>query len=165
MGCALLAAGFAASGCTTLNATDAGPGSLRLSEIAGRGDPQRRSSMQLVLQGLEADADLRSAQALSDYGNALRVDPSNPYAYLALARHHVSEGAPERALAHLDRSESLLRVQQELTPRVEAHLLGLRGAALAEAGRGREAEPLLARARELDPWTWGDGRLAALELR
>ena len=121
--------------------------------------------MQLVLQGLDADADLRRGEARADYGNALRVDPSNPYAYLALARHHVAGPTPERALAHLDRAESLLRAQRAWSPAVEAHVVGLRGAALMEMGRTREAQPLLDRARELDPAAWGDGRLAALELR
>jgi Flp pilus assembly protein TadD len=152
-------------GCASLGPPGSPSGSLRLTELVDEGDPQRRSSMQLVLQGLDADADMRSAEARSDYGNALRVDPSNPYAYLALARHHVSGRTPERALAYLDRAESFLRVQQDLSPRVEAHLVGLRGAALMEMGRTREAKPLLDRARELDPDVWGDGRLAALELR
>ncbi len=63
-------------------------GALRLSQVADQGDAERRSSMQLVLRGLESDADARPHEALSDYQTALRVDPGNPYAYLALARQH-----------------------------------------------------------------------------
>lgn len=153
------------AGCASLGTLLPTAGSLRLSEVADQGDPERRSSMQLVLQGLDDDADLRSARALSSYENALRVDPSNPYAYLALARHHVYGAAPSRALPYLDKCRTLLHAQDAWSPRVEAHLEGLRGAALVADGRGREGRPHLERARALDSWAWGDEYLAASELR
>ena len=152
-------------GCAGFGGLVPGMGSLRLTDVALEGDPERRSSMQLVLQGLDDDADRRGGPALSSYQNALRVDPSNPYAYLALARQHVYGPQPDRAFAYLDQCRSLLHAQGAWSPGVEAHVEGLRGAALAAEGREREAGPHLERARRLDPWTWGDGYLAAGELR
>jgi tetratricopeptide (TPR) repeat protein len=140
-------------------------GALRLSQVADQGDAERRSSMQLVLRGLESDADARPHEALSDYQTALRVDPGNPYAYLALARHHVYGRTPERALDFLDKAESLLRAQGAWAPPVEAQVVGLRGAALSFMGRPGDAAPLLERARTIDPWVWNDGALGAAELR
>ena len=121
--------------------------------------------MQLVLQGLDDDADMHSARALSSYENGLRVDPGNPYAYLALARHHVYGPHPERALPYLDKCRALLRAQGAWSPRVEAHMEGLRGTALLAEGREREGRAHLDQARALDAWAWGDGYLAASELR
>lgn len=153
------------AGCASLGTLLPKTGSLHLSEIAGQGDAERRSSMDLVLQGLSDDADMQSARALSDYENALRVDPSNPYAYLALARHHVYGPNPERALPYLDKCHTLLLAQGGWSPRVEAHVEGLRGAALVGAGRTEEGRVHLARARALDASVWGDEYLAASELR
>ena len=64
--------------------------------------------MRLVLAGLDADEAGRSAEASSLYERALQVDPTNPYAWLALARQEVFEGDPDRGLADLDKAESLL---------------------------------------------------------
>jgi len=153
------------SGCASFGSLRPPSGSLRLSELADSGDPERRSSMDLVLQGLGDDADMQSARALSSYENALRVDPSNPYAYLALARHHAYGSDPARALPYLDKCHSLLRAQGAWSPRVEAHVEGLRGAALVAAGRARDGRAHLERARELDALAWGDEYLAASELR
>jgi tetratricopeptide (TPR) repeat protein len=155
---------LALSGCASFGAL-APPGSLRISELQGEGDPQRRSSLDLVLQGLDADAEGQSAHALSEYQAALRVDPSNPWVYLALARHHAATDSPQRALPFLDKAESLLGAEGASSPRVEAHLVGLRGAALAGSGRRAQGAPLLERASELAPSTWGDGALDAAELR
>lgn len=139
--------------------------SLHLHELAHEGDPTRRASLGLVLDGLDADvvADLRRAQGL--YARALQVDSGNPYAYLALARHHVAQGDSERALEHLARTEDLLDAYQLMSPRVEVHLVGLRGVALLQEGRSVEAAPLLARAAADAPDVWGDGKLTARELR
>ncbi len=159
-----LATAFAL-GCASFGSLRLSPDSLRLSEVADAGDPERRSSMQLVLQGLGDDADMQSARALSSYENALRVDPSNPYAYLALARHYVYGPDPERALPYLDKCRTLLHAQGAWSPRVEAHVEGVRGAALVASGRPREGRAHLERARALDSWAWGDEYLAASELR
>ena len=137
---------------------------FRLSQVASAGDPARRASQRLVLQGLDED-ERESASAVSSYERALQVDPTNPYAYLALARYYVEWGEPERALAFLDKTEALLGIEADPSLGVEAHLDGLRGAALLELGRSAEARPLLSRARTLAPGVWADGRLDADELR
>lgn len=141
------------------------PEPLHLADLAGEGDAERRTSMRLVLQGLDADSEGRPDLARGGYENALRVDPSNPYAYLALARYHAEGASPERALSFLDRTSALLEAQGARSPRVEPHLEGLRGAALLAGGRAAEARPHLERARALAPSAWNDGRLSARELR
>jgi len=161
-----LLAALALLACARLPASVApAPQPLRLSDLADEGDAERRTSMRLVLQGLDADADGRPELALGGYQSALRVDPSNPYAYLALARHHLHGASPERALSFLDQASALLAAQGALSPRVEPHLEGLRGAALLAGGRSAEARPHLARARTLAPQAWNDGSLSARELR
>jgi tetratricopeptide (TPR) repeat protein len=139
--------------------------SLRLSELVAEGDPTRRASLDLVLDGLAADevGELRRAQGL--YARALQVDSGNPYAYLALARHHVAGGDSGRALEHLARARDLLEAYEEISPRVEVHLVGLRGAALRLERRSVEAEALLAQAADVAPAVWRDGRLDPAELR
>lgn len=161
---ALLGLAFLA-GCASFGTLLPRTGSLHLSELAGQGDAERRSSMELVLEGLGDDADMQSSRALSAYENALRVDPSNPYAYLALARHHAYGPNPGSALPYLDKCHTLLLAQGGWSPRVEAHVEGLRGAALVGEGRTQEGRAHLARARALDASAWGDEYLAASELR
>jgi tetratricopeptide (TPR) repeat protein len=104
-------------------------------------------------------------RALDFYQRALQVDPGNPWAYLALARHHAEGLEPSRALAFLDQAEAILEVQDALSPGAEAHLAGLRGAVLQELGHSDEARPYLQRARTLAPSVWSDGRLSADELQ
>jgi tetratricopeptide (TPR) repeat protein len=138
---------------------------LRLSEVAHHGDPARRASMRLVLQGLDADAALRPAAALSSYERALQVDPNNPWAWLALARHEVEHGDPARALAELDKAEALLPAEGELSRGAAPHVTGLRGAALRAGGREPQGLALLSDARRAAPDVWADGSLDASELR
>lgn len=138
---------------------------LRLSELAEVGDPARRASMRLVLQGLDDDAALRPAAALASYERALQVDPNNPWAWLALSRHEVEHGDPAQALALLDKTEALLPPDGATSRGVEAHLVGLRGAALRVAGDGDEARARLTEARRRAPVVWADGSLDASELR
>lgn len=134
---------------------------LRISELPASEDAARNASNRLVLEGLATGG--RRAQGL--YERALQVDSSNPYAYLALARHHVETDEPRRAMEHLRRSEDLLRAYDLWSPRAEVHFMGLRGAALRSLGRDAEASEWLARAAERDPLAWGDGHLSAGELR
>lgn len=138
---------------------------MRLSELSSEGDATRRASLRLVSRGLEADALAQGQRALGHYERAIQIDPTNPFAYLVLARHYVEASDPERALEYLDQAELLIDAEGLRSPRVEPHLLGLRGAALASTGRVVEASDLLARARELAPSVWGDARLSADELR
>jgi len=139
--------------------------SLHLHELADEGDATRRASLRLVLQGLDADmrSDVRRAQGL--YARALQVDSSNPYAYLALARHHVAQSDPQRAFDHLVRARDLLDAYELMSPRVEVHLVGLRGNVLQLEGREVEAQALLVRAARGAPDVWSDATLSASELR
>ncbi len=138
---------------------------LHLSALVDSGDAARRASMRLVLEGLEADAAGASDSATGIYQSALQVDPANPYAYLALARQRAESDRPDRALPYLEKASALLGAQRAQTPSVDAHLDGLRGVALAAAGRTEEADALLERARALAPDAWSDGKLDADELR
>jgi tetratricopeptide (TPR) repeat protein len=147
-------------------------GALRISEVAGRGDPIRRASTRLVLKGLGAGEPQR---ALSHYERAIQIDATNPYAYLALASYQVQWGDVDRGLQSLNQAELLLGSEELRSPRVEPHLAGLHGRARVRmrrhtrvaktSGRAREGEPLLERARRLAPEVWGDGWLTAAELR
>ena len=140
-------------------------GPLRVSEIAHVGDNRRQVSMGLIVEGLDAESDALSERARNRYEDAIRIDPGNPFAYLALARHYVSVEDPQRALEHLNRAQSLLDPDSPYSPRVQPHLVGLRGSALEEMGQWSEAAELLAQARQLAPEVWEDGRLDAHELR
>ena len=138
---------------------------FRLTDVADQGDAARRASMRLVLEGLGEDQALRPPRALALYERALQVDPNNPFAYLALARHHVDGANPRRALAFLEKADALLAHWERLPPGLEADLLGIRGAALYASGRTVDAIPLLEQARQLSPTVWDDARLDATELR
>ncbi len=140
-------------------------GALRISQIDRRGDARRQASTRLVVEGLEAELASAQPRALSRYQRAIQIDPSNPFAYLALARYYAAIADPGRTLQHLDRAQSLLDPDGDLYPSTEPHLLGLRGWALAAAGRPADAGPLLAAAARLAPSVWADGRLDAGELR
>lgn len=139
--------------------------SLHLSELVGEGDATRQASLDLVLDGLAADevGERRRAEGL--YARALQVDSGNPYAYLALARHHVAAGDAQGALEHLARARDLLDAYGEMSPRVEVHLTGLEGAALRLAGSDVQGQALIAEAADEAPAVWRDGRLDASELR
>jgi tetratricopeptide (TPR) repeat protein len=121
--------------------------------------------MRFVLQGLDADATGSTDLAADLYQRALQVDPSNPYAYLALGRQRAEGPEPARALAYLEKAQVLFGAQKAETPSVEADLCGLRALALEAAGRSAEAEQQMARAKALAPDIWRDGRLDADELR
>lgn len=137
----------------------------RVEDVANDGDPMRRASTRLVLDGLASDAGGNAARALSQYERAVLVDSGNPYAYLALARYHVEQRDGGRALAYLDRARVLFESLAIDSPRVEMHLVGLRGNALQLQGRMLEGDALLRRAARGAPDVWGDGRLTADELR
>jgi len=147
-------------------------GALHISEVAGKGDPLRRASTDLVLEGLDASDPQR---ALSHFERAVKIDATNPYAYLALASFQIQWGDVDRGMQSLSQAELLLESQELKSPRVEPHLAGLRGRAqvrmgphtrVAKAeGRASQGEPLLERARALAPDVWGDGWLTAAELR
>jgi tetratricopeptide (TPR) repeat protein len=137
----------------------------RVSETVADGDDQYRASQRLVLEGLDADERGDPVRAHSRYERALQIDASNPWVYLALARHYVDRGEPGRALAYLDRAEALLDARDPPSPGARTHCEGLRGAALALEGNQTEAHPLLESAARAAPGVWGDGVLSAAELR
>jgi tetratricopeptide (TPR) repeat protein len=128
------------------------------------GDATRRASLRRVLKGLDEDGDGRAATARSSYERAIQIDSTNPYAYLALARHEVDAERWNRALEALDQAE-LLFDSDSPPAGVDAHIAGLRGAARLGKGYGDDAELLLDRATRSAPEVWGDGRLSAEELR
>ena len=136
---------------------------VRISEVAPVGDAVRRASLRLCVEGLRADEAGRDALARSRYERAIQIDPTNPWAYLSLARHEVESGDPDRALEYVEQAESLLRAEGVRSPGVEPHLLGLRGAALQASGRDGAGD--LERAAVLAPASWSDGHLSAAELR
>lgn len=158
----LLLAALLTTGCATRFAPG-GDQPLRLSELDGEGDPVRRASLGLCVEGLDADVSGRPGSATIYYERAIQVDSTNPYAYLALARHQLEAGQPDAALGYVDRAQQLLDSEDARSPRVDAHLAGLRGAALDASGR--DGAEHLAYARETAPSVWGDGRLSAAELR
>ena len=137
----------------------------RVEDVANDGDAMRRASTRLVLDGLASDAGGNAERALSQYERAAQVDSGNPYAYLALTRYHVEQRDGGRALAYLDRAQVLFESLAIGSPRVEAHLVGLRGNALQLQGRILEGDALLRQAARRAPDVWGDGRLDADELR
>jgi tetratricopeptide (TPR) repeat protein len=135
---------------------------LRMSDVE-EGDPARRASLGLVSRGLGQES-AHPQLAVSDFERAIQIDPSNPYAYLALARHYATRD-PDRALQYLDQAEALLESEDALSPGVEPHLLGIRGTALRTRGDIRQGEALIARAADLAPAEWEDGFLSPDELR
>ena len=138
---------------------------VRVSEATEKGDPARRASIRLVLQGLDADIEGRPRRAQGSYERAIQVDPTNPYAYLALARHHLDGHEAERASALLDQAAALFEAEGMRDPRVGVHLMGLRGRGLEATGRSADGIIYLDRAAELAPGVWGDGYLGPEELR
>lgn len=138
---------------------------VRVSEVVGEGDAARRASNRLVVKGLDADSQHQSERAMGIYEEALRVDATNPYAYLAIARHHVDGDDPTWALSFLDKADSLFRADGEISPRVQPHLVGLRGQALYASGDLDAGLPLLEQAWTVAPDVWADGQLSADELR
>jgi tetratricopeptide (TPR) repeat protein len=137
---------------------------VRISELSEEGDPARRASLRLVQQGLSADASSQRSRAVGHYERAVQIDPTNPWVYLAMARHYARRD-PERALEYLGQAEVLLDTEGALSPRVEPHLLGLRGEALRSSGRDAEGASLVAEAQSRAPSIWSDGHLSASELQ
>jgi tetratricopeptide (TPR) repeat protein len=135
---------------------------LRVSDVE-ENDPARRASLQLVSRGLSQET-AAPQLAVSDFERAIQIDPANPYAYLALARHYATRD-PDRALEYLDQAEALLESEDALSPGVEPHLLGIRGTALRTRGDVRRGDELIDKAASLAPHAWEDGVLSPDELR
>jgi len=137
------------------------PRDLRIRDVADEGDPQRRASTRLVLDGLS----LREPEhAVSDYERAIRTDPTNPYAFLALAAYQIQWGDVSRGVETLAQARQLFDPELLGSPRVAPHFDGLRGRAMVRSGGG-SGQALLARAANAAPSVWGDGWLSSEELR
>ena len=138
---------------------------LTASAALGRVDSARDASLRLVIAGLDEDAAGSPSRALASYQRAVRVDSTNPFAYLALARHHVEGNSLDEANAFLDQSRSLFEAEDRLGPSVDVWGVGLR--AWIDRARGRDdlAGPRFEAARQLSPEIWRDERLSAAELR
>jgi tetratricopeptide (TPR) repeat protein len=138
---------------------------IRVSHALGQGDPARRASTRLVVQGLDEDEAGRPQRARGSYERALQVDPTNPYAYLAMARHDLALGEPEDALDFIEQAAALFESEGLRRPEVGVHLIGLRAEALRAGGSNEEAEVYFETAGDLAPEIWGDRVLSASELR
>lgn len=138
---------------------------LTASGALGRVDSARDASLRLVIAGLDDDAAGSPSRAIASYQRAVRVDSTNPFAYLALARHHVEGGSLDEANAFLDQARSLFEAENRMGPSVDVWGIGLR--AWIDSARGRDdlAGPRFEAARQLSPEIWRDERLSAAELR
>ena len=140
-------------------ASGSGPPRARpfhISDVIAHGDATRIASTRLVLRGLEADIGRNSARARALYQRALQVDPTNPYAFLALARQAAEQG-DAGGVSYLDQAQALLALE-EAPEGALLHARGLRGVL---QGRSELLHDAGARA----PQSWADGRLDAEELR
>jgi len=138
---------------------------LRISDVAEEGDPTRRASTRLVINGLAASP---PEQGISLYERAIQIDATNPYAYLALAAYEIQWGDVDRGEQALAQSELLLGSESARSPRGEPHLVGLNGRAKLRGYEHAErsaGEAMLDDARRMAPDVWGDGWLGVNELR
>jgi tetratricopeptide (TPR) repeat protein len=141
------------------------PRPLTVSRAVGLYDATRDASLQLVIAGLDEDERGRPSPALARYQRAAGVDPTNPFAYLALSRHHLEGGSVEEASAFLDQARSLFETEGRLGPEVDVWGVGLRAGIERARGREAQADVLFERARALAPAIWKDEALSAAELR
>jgi tetratricopeptide (TPR) repeat protein len=138
---------------------------LTASASLGRYDARRDASLRLVIAGLDADSLGDPARALASYQRAVRLDATNPIAFLALARHHVAAGNPEEASAFLDQARALFESEGEVGSSVNVWGLGLRAWIDRAQGRDAEADSRFEAARALSPQIWRDELLSADELK
>ncbi len=138
---------------------------LTASAALGRYDARRDASLRLVIAGLDADAAGDPARALASYQRAVRLDATNPIAFLALARHHVATGDPEEASAFLDQARALFESEGELGSSIDVFGIGLRAWIDRAEGRDAEADSRFQAARELSPEIWRDELLSADEMK
>lgn len=136
----------------------------RLQDVVLEGDGARLASNRLLSEAL-ADASADTPRAEERIRRALQVDPTNPWAYLVLAREQVSRGSAPEGLAALDQAGALLRRQGEIPPAVNVHFTGLRGLARMDMDDPEGAAEFLSEAARRAPDVWSDGRLDASEIR
>ena len=157
------------AGCASLGVPYApiGPGArpLTASRAIGMGDETRDASLRMVIDGLDEDEAGRPSRALALYQRAVRVDSTNAFAYLALARHHVEYGSAREASAFLDQARSLFEAEGQLGPSVDVWGIGLRAWIDRGIDEDRRADSRFEAARALSPDIWADELLSAEELR
>lgn len=154
--------------CTGLNFSGSrGPAELPLTvtRALGQVDSTRDASLRLVIAGLDEDTAGRSDRALASYQRAVRVDSTNPFAYLALARHHLEDDSLDEASAFLDQARALFENSQGLGAAVDVWGVGLRAGIDRERGHDELADRRFEAARNLSPEIWDDERLSSAELR
>lgn len=160
--------GVALSGCAAVGVSppllEVDP-PLTASRALGLGDATRDASLRLVMTGLDDDAAGRPSRAQASYQRAARLDSTNPFAYLALARHHIEYGNAQEADLFLDQARSLFEADGQLGSAVDVWGLGLRAWIDREQGRDSSADRRFEAARALSPEIWADERLSAGELR
>lgn len=138
---------------------------LTASASLGRYDARRDASLRLVIAGLDADSVGDASRAIASYQRAVRLDATNPVAFLALARHHVATGHPEEAGAFLDQARALFEAEGETGSSVDVFGLGLRAWIDRAEGHDAEADARFEAARQLSPEIWNDELLSADELK
>ena len=156
------------SACAGLNLVRSGASRelpLTATRALGEVDATRDASLRLVIEGLDEDASGRPGRALARYQRAVRVDSTNPFAYLALARHHLEGASVDEASAFLDQARSLFESSQRLGAAVDVWGVGLRAGIDRERGRDDDANRRFAIARQLSPEIWDDETLSPAELR
>ncbi len=161
-----------------LSALLAGCGGVRLSDplgpwepplttsgALGQGDPTRDASLRLVIAGLDDDESGQPIRALASYQRAIRVDPTNAFAYLALSRHHLEYSSTGQANAFLEQARALFESDGRLGPAVDVWGIGLRAWIDRESGQDDLADSRFDAARTLSPEIWADEMLSAAEMR
>ncbi len=138
---------------------------LTVSDALGQVDSTRDASLRLVITGLDEDSAGRPDRALASYQRAVRVDSTNPFAYLALARYHLEGGEFDEASAFLDQARALFANSQGLGGDVDVWGIGLRAGIDRARGRDDRADQRFEAARTLSPEIWADERLSPAELR
>lgn len=138
---------------------------LTASASLGRYDARRDASLRLVIAGLEADSVGDASRALASYQRAVRLDATNPIAFLALARHHVAAGDPEEASAFLDQARALFEAEGETGSAVDVWGIGLRAWIDRAEGHEAAADSRFEAARRLSQEIWQDELLSADELK
>lgn len=98
-----------------------GPGGEAVPAVDTRAAaPQRAASERLVERGRALLEEGQPGRAASVLERAVRVDPSNGRAYLALARARIALGEPEVARGLLERAAALLRPYPDLEARADS---------------------------------------------
>ena len=118
-----------------------------------------------MIEGLEADSVGESLRVRSRATSArVRLDATNPIAFLALARHHVGDRQSRRGERLPRPGSRALRGRGRAGSAVDVWGIGLRAWIDRAEGHEAEADSRFEAARELSPEIWRDELLSADEL-